>query len=69
MPESLSIALRARLTPILQRNGLLQSNQTPHRGASLFSVVTTAGRNLLPIQPIPDSDSTEPNLFAAVIYL
>jgi Family of unknown function (DUF6445) len=69
MPETFSSAFRAWLTPILQRNGLLQGNQAIYRATSYFSVVTTASRDLLPIQRIPHYDSTDPNLFAAVIYL
>jgi len=69
MPESFSSALRAWVTPILQRNGMLQGNQAIYRDSSFFSVVTTASRDLLPIQRIPHYDSTDPNLFAAVIYL
>jgi hypothetical protein len=69
MPESFSTAFRAWLTPILQRNGVLGANQTIDRDTSFFSVVTTASKDLLPIQCIPHFDSTDPNLFAAVIYL
>jgi hypothetical protein len=69
MPESFSSAFRAWLTPILRRNGVLQGNQAIYRDTSFFSVVTTARRDLLPIQCIPHYDSTDPNLFAAVIYL
>lgn len=69
MPESFSTSFRAWLTPILQRNGVLASNQAISRDASFFSVVTTASKDLLPIQCIPHYDSTDPNLFAAVIYL
>lgn len=69
MPESFSTSFRAWLTPILQRNGVLGSNQVIARDASFFSVVTTASQDLLPIQCIPHYDSTDPNLFAAVIYL
>jgi hypothetical protein len=69
LPESFSTALCAWLTPILQRNGLLQGNQALYRASSFFSVVTTAAQDLLPIQRIPHYDSTDPNLFAAVIYL
>jgi hypothetical protein len=61
MPEDFSTALRAWLTPILQR--------TVYRDSSFFSVVTTASEDLLPIQRIPHYDSTDPQLFAAVIYL
>jgi uncharacterized protein DUF6445 len=69
MPESFSTAFRAWLTPILQRNGVLARNQAIGRDESFFSVVTTASTDLLPIQCIPHYDSTDPNLFAAVIYL
>lgn len=69
IPESFSTALHAWLTPILQRNGMLGSNQVIARDTSFFSVVTTASQDLLPIQCIPHYDSTDPNLLAAVIYL
>jgi Family of unknown function (DUF6445) len=69
MPESFSTAFRAWLTPILQRNGVLASDQAIHRDQSFFSVVTTASADLLPIQCIPHYDSTDRNLLAAVIYL
>ena len=69
MPASFSTALRAWLTPILQRNGVLAGNRVIDRDTSFFSVVTTASSDLLPIQSIPHYDSTDPNLLAAVIYL
>jgi hypothetical protein len=69
MPGSFSTAFRAWLTPILQRNGVLEGNRVICRDASFFSVVTTASADLLPIQRIPHYDSTDPSLFAAVIYL
>jgi Family of unknown function (DUF6445) len=69
MPESFSAALRAWLTPILRRNGVLEPDQVVYRDTSFFSVVTTASKDLLPIQRIPHYDSTDPHLFAAVIYL
>lgn len=69
MPESFSTALRAWLTPILQRNGVLQADQAIHRDSSFFSVVTTASQDLLPIQRIPHYDSADPCLLASVIYL
>ena len=61
LPGSLAVALRTWLVPILQRN--------IDRDTSFFSVVATASRDLLPIQSIPHYDSTDPDLFAAVIYL
>jgi Family of unknown function (DUF6445) len=69
IPASLSAALRAWLTRILQRNGILKSDQVLYRDSSFYSVVTTASGDLLPIQRIPHYDSTDPGLFAAVIYL
>jgi len=69
MPDTFSTAFRTWLTPILQRNGVLEGNQAIHHDTSFFSVVTTASTDLLPIQSIPHYDSTDPNLFAAVIYL
>ena len=69
MPESFSTAFRAWLTPILHRNFMLEGSRAINRDASFFSVVTTASTDLLPIQRIPHYDSTDPNLFAAVIYL
>ena len=69
MPESFSTAFRAWLTPILQRNGMLEGSRAIQRDSSFFSVVTTASTDLLPIQRIPHYDSTDPDLFAAVIYL
>jgi hypothetical protein len=69
MPESFSIAFRAWLTPILRRNGVLEPDQALYRDSSFFSVVTTASKDLLPIQRIPHYDSINPGLLAAVIYL
>ena len=61
MPDGFSGAFRAWLEPILQRKVV--------RDTSFFSVVATASEDLLPIQRIPHYDSTDPDLFAAVIYL
>lgn len=69
MPESFSTPFRAWLTPLLQCNGMLESNQVITQDTSFFSVVTTASQDLLPIQCIPHYDSTDSELFAAVIYL
>lgn len=68
-PDSFAAAFRAWLAPILQRNGVLGERQILERDTSYFSVVATASQDLLPIQRIPHFDSTDPNLFAAVIYL
>jgi len=69
VPEAFSASFRAWLTPILQQTKLLESNQVIASDTSFFSVVTTAAKDLLPIQCIPHYDSTDPNLYAAVIYL
>ncbi|GFE85511.1 DUF6445 family protein [Steroidobacter agaridevorans] len=69
MPDSFSTSFRAWLTPTLQRNGMLESRQVISGDTSFFSVVTTASKDLRPIQCIPHYDSTDPSLFAAVIYL
>lgn len=69
IPASFSTALCAWLTRILQSNGMLNSDQVLYRDSSFYSVVTTAAKDLLPIQRIPHYDSTDPGLFAAVIYL
>jgi hypothetical protein len=69
VPASFSTALRAWLTSILQRHGVLEGNRVLYRDESFFSVVTTASTDLRPIQCIPHYDSTDPTLFAAVIYL
>ncbi len=68
-PRASQRSFRAWLTPLLQRNGMLESHQVIARDTSFFSVVTTASQDLLPIQCIPHYDSTDPKLFAAVIYL
>src|SRR5262249_21561354 len=69
MPECFSGAFCTWLTPILQRNGMLEGHRAIYHATSYFSVVTTASTDLLPIQRIPHYDSTDPGLFAAVIYL
>lgn len=69
MPESFSSDLCLWLTSILRRNGHLAGHQAMDQATSFFSVVTTASRDSLPIQRIPHYDSTDPQLFAAVIYL
>jgi hypothetical protein len=69
IPPDLSTALRTWLTRTLQRNGILKSDQIFQRDSSFYSIVTTAAEDLLPIQRIPHYDSTDPGLFAAVIYL
>lgn len=69
MPERFSAAFCAWLTPLLQRQGMLDCHQVVSRDTSFFSAVTTASKDLLPIQCIPHYDSTDPDLYAAVIYL
>jgi len=69
MPESFSTAFRGWLTPILQGNGGLAPGRAISRDSSFFSFVSTASKDLLPLQCIPHFDSTDSNLLAAVIYL
>jgi hypothetical protein len=69
LPAGFSTAWRGWLTSILQRGGVLSGAQAVYQDASFFSVVTTSSRALLPIQCIPHYDSTDPDLFAAVLYL
>lgn len=69
MPESFSLPFRDWLTPILRHSGMWESNRVISGDTSFFSAVTTASKDLLPIQCIPHYDSTDPSLFAAVIYL
>jgi hypothetical protein len=69
MPASFSTELRDWLTPLLQEQGVLAADQTICRDSSFFSFVSTASQDLLPLQRIPHFDSTDPALFAAVIYL
>ncbi len=69
MPPSFSATFRPWLTSILQRCGVLEADRLIYHDRSFFSVVTTASKDLLPIQRIPHYDSTDPSLFAAVIYL
>jgi hypothetical protein len=61
VPGAFSTAFRAWLGRVLQREF--------YRDDSYFSVVTTAAADLLPIQRVPHYDSTDPAVFAAVIYL
>jgi hypothetical protein len=61
LPAAFSAALRDWLGRVLRREF--------DGDDSYFSVVTTASADLLPIQRIPHYDSTDPAIFAAVIYL
>jgi len=61
VPKAFSAAFRPWLGRLLQREF--------QQDTSYFSVVTTPRAQLLPIQRIPHYDSTQPGLFAVVIYL
>jgi hypothetical protein len=61
VPESFAGAFRVWLARKVPREF--------SRDTTYFSVVTTASADLLPIQRIPHYDSTNPALFAAVLYL
>jgi Family of unknown function (DUF6445) len=69
MPASFSTAFRDWLTPILQQQGVLGPDQAIQRDVSYYSFVSTASRDLLPLQCIPHFDSTDAKQLAAVIYL
>jgi hypothetical protein len=69
VPAGFSTALRKWLTSLLQENAVLERDRGIASDASFFSFVATASADLSPIQCIPHYDSTDPNLWAAVIYL
>jgi hypothetical protein len=48
---------------------MLEENCYIYDDASFFSIVDKSCSNLLPLQRIPHYDSTDPGVFAAVIYL
>jgi hypothetical protein len=59
----------AWLTRTLHRTGVLEESSYIRDDASFFSIVNKNRANLLPLQRIPHYDSTDPRVFAAVIYL
>jgi hypothetical protein len=69
VPAEFSRPFHAWLTRTLHGTGVLEENCHIHDDASFFSIVNKSCANLLPLQRIPHYDSTEPSVFAAVIYL
>jgi hypothetical protein len=69
LPAEFSGPFRAWLTRTLHRTGVLEESCHVQADASFFSIVDKSRANLLPLQRIPHYDSTDPGVFAAVIYL
>jgi uncharacterized protein DUF6445 len=69
VPAEFSRPFHAWLTRTLHCTGVLKESCYIHDSASFFSVVNKNRANLLPLQRIPHYDSTDPRVFAAVIYL
>jgi hypothetical protein len=69
VPAEFSRPFHAWLTRTLHRTGVLEDSSYIYDGASFFSIVDKSRANLLPLQRIPHYDSTDPRVFAAVIYL
>jgi len=69
VPAEFSRPFHAWLTRTLHCTGVLEESCYIHDGASFFSIVNKNRANLLPLQRIPHYDSTDPRVFAAVIYL
>jgi hypothetical protein len=69
VPAEFSQPLRAWLTRTLHRTGMLEEGCHIHDDASFFSIVNKSRANLVPLQRIPHYDSTDPRVFAAVLYL
>src|SRR6267142_2881372 len=69
VPAEFSQPFHAWLTRTLHRTGVLEESSHIHDDASFFSVVDKNCAALLPLQRIPHYDSTDPRVFAAVIYL
>jgi hypothetical protein len=69
VPAEFSRPFHAWLTRTLHRTGVLEESSYIYEDASFFSIVNKSPANLLPLQRIPHYDSTDPTVFAAVIYL
>jgi hypothetical protein len=69
LPAEFSRPFHAWLTNTLRCTGVLEESSYVHEDASFFSIVNKNRANLLPLQRIPHYDSTDPRVFAAVIYL
>jgi hypothetical protein len=69
VPAEFSRPFHAWLTRTLHCTGVLEESCYIYDDASFFSIVNKSRANLLPLQRIPHYDSTDPRVFAAVIYL
>jgi hypothetical protein len=69
LPAEFSRPFNAWLTHALRCTGILEESSSVHEDASFLSIVNKNRANLLPLQRIPHYDSTDPRVFAAVIYL
>jgi hypothetical protein len=69
VPAEFSRPFHAWLNRTLHGTGVLEENCYINDDASFFSIVNKSRANLLPLQRIPHYDSTDPRVFAAVIYL
>src|ERR1700736_2490727 len=69
VPAEFSRPFQAWLTDTLHATGVLEESSYIHDDASFFSIVNKNRADLLPLQRIPHYDSTDPRVFAAVIYL
>jgi hypothetical protein len=68
-PAEFSPPFHAWLTRTLHCSGVLEESAYIHDDASFFSIVNKSRADLLPLQRIPHYDSSDPTVFAAVIYL
>jgi hypothetical protein len=69
LPAEFSRPFNAWLARMLHRTGMLEESCHISDDASFFSIVNKSRADLLPLQRIPHYDSTDPRVFAAVIYL
>jgi hypothetical protein len=69
VPAEFSRPFHAWLNRTLYGTGVLEEHCCINDDASFFSIVNKGRASLLPLQRIPHYDSTDPRVFAAVIYL
>jgi hypothetical protein len=69
VPAGFSRPFHAWLDTTLHDAGVLEEGCSIHDDASFFSIVNKSRAELVPLQRIPHYDSTDPRVFAAVIYL
>jgi hypothetical protein len=69
VPAEFSRPFHAWLTRTLHGTGVLAESGYIHDDDSYFSIVNKSRANLLPLQRIPHYDSSDPRVFASVIYL